>query len=125
MRTSEQNEVLGQFLDMLGGPTGDGGAKRGAGLKPSWKVDQSHYDAAVRHFHRWINGEREDKDSGVHPLIHMAWRLLAIAWQEDEAAGKHPADPPHADIDDATAWVDDVPCRNIINGPCSDEHYDF
>jgi hypothetical protein len=93
VRTAEQNEILGTFLDMLSGPTGDGGTKRSAGTKPSWKVDGSHAAAAFRHVGYWLAGERKDKDSGVHPLIHAAWRLLAVAWQEDNAAGVHPAEP--------------------------------
>lgn len=92
-RTAEQNEILGTFLDMLAGPTGDGAAKRGRGEKVSWKIDESHWDAAMRHIDRWWEGEREDKDSGVHPLIHAAWRFLAVAWHEDEEWGNHPPSP--------------------------------
>ena len=85
MRTAEQNEILGTFLDLLSGPTGDGARKREAGLKPLWKVDPSHRAAAWRHLYRWVDGERIDADSGCHPLQHAAWRLLAIAYQEIEA----------------------------------------
>jgi len=94
MRTAEQNEVLGTFLTLLEGPTGDGGAKRGRGEKPSWKVDPSHRDAALRHIGRWWNGEQQDADSGCHPLVHAAWRLLAVAYQEVDAAGGTPEEPP-------------------------------
>lgn len=93
-RSSEQNEILGTFLDMLKGPTGDGGAKRGRGDKVSWKIDAGHWSAAMRHIDRYSkDDETEDKDSGVHPLIHAAWRLLAVAWQDDEDWGRHPMNP--------------------------------
>lgn len=82
LRTAEQNEILGTFLDLLAGPTGDGASKREAGLKPLWKVDGSHYAAAIRHLERWEAGERVDVESGCHPLQHVAWRLLAVAWQQ-------------------------------------------
>lgn len=96
MRTHEQMEVLGIFHELLEGPTGDGGAKRGRGEKPSWKVDDSHWDAAFRHINRYIEDEEmHDKDSGVHPLIHASWRLLAVAYQDMVEAGEIPVDPPH------------------------------
>ena len=85
MRSPEQNEILGTFLDLLAGPTGDGAGKRAAGLKPLWKVDGSHAAAAERHWIRWQEGERVDGDSGCHPLQHVAWRLLALAYQEIHA----------------------------------------
>ncbi len=94
MRTADQNEILGTFLSLLEGPTGDGGVKRAAGLKPSWKVDTSHYRAANSHWCRWADGERVDADSGCHPLVHVAWRLLAVAWQEMRDDGGLPAEPP-------------------------------
>jgi hypothetical protein len=80
--TPEQAEVLGHFMLMLQSATGDGGKKRAAGLKPSWKVDKSHEAAMFSHINKWKHGEKTDKDSSVHPLIHLAWRALAIAWQE-------------------------------------------
>ena len=83
--TPEQAEVLGYFALMLPQVSKDGGRKRAAGLKPSWKVDPSHAGAMDRHILRWKAGERVDKDSGVHPLVHTAWRALAIAWQETNA----------------------------------------
>lgn len=83
--TSEQAEVLGWFNEMLRSVTADGGRKRAAGTKPSWKVDASHEPAIFSHLNKWKHGEKVDKDSGVHPLVHMAWRALAIAWQETQA----------------------------------------
>lgn len=94
LRATEQNEILGIFMDMLAGPTGDGGVKRFAGTKPHWKVDD-HFNRGMAHIERYVNdGERWDKDSGVNPLIHAAWRLLATAWQDDERDGAHTADEP-------------------------------
>ena len=78
----EQDEVLDTIRQMLAWATRDGGVKRAAGLKPSWKVDESHKDAMYRHLQRWEYGEGADKDSGAHPLVHVAWRALALAWQE-------------------------------------------
>ena len=84
--SQETDEILAEFNELLAGPTGDGKTKRDAGLKPLWKVDPSHLAAAARHLERWQDGERIDADSGCHPLVHCAWRLLAVAWQETHAA---------------------------------------
>jgi len=81
--TPEQAEVLREFGRMLAGTSADGGRKRAAGLKPSWKVDTSHEAAIFSHLNKWKHGERRDPESGQHPLVHMAWRALAIAWQEE------------------------------------------
>lgn len=77
----EQDDVLQTFVEMLGEVTKDGGRKRAAGLKPPWQRDR-HRNALFRHLWRWQEGEKVDKDSGAHPLVHVAWRALAIAWQE-------------------------------------------
>jgi hypothetical protein len=79
---TEVDEIGETFAALLRGPTGDGSVKRHAGVKPFWKVDPSHADAAMRHIQRWQAGERVDPDSGCHPLQHAAWRLLAVAVQE-------------------------------------------
>jgi len=81
--TPEQAEVLREFGRMLAATSRDGGRKRAAGLKPSWKVDPSHEAAIFSHLNKWKHGERRDPESGQHPLVHMAWRALAIAWQEE------------------------------------------
>ena len=60
---------------------GDGATKRAAGLKPIWKEDK-HVPSFRRHVARWELGEKEDVDSGAHPLVHAACRALMIAWQE-------------------------------------------
>ena len=78
----ERFEVLGIFCELLRSASVDGGTKRRRGEKPSWKVDQSHRRAIYSHLGRWATGERHDPDSGAHPLIHAAWRCLAVAWQE-------------------------------------------
>ena len=80
--TPEQAEVLMIFNDLLRSVTADGGRKRAAGLKPSWKIDESHEAAIFSHLNKWKHGEKVDPDSGVHPLVHLAWRALAVAWQE-------------------------------------------
>jgi hypothetical protein len=79
---AERAEVLGHFLTMLSAATGDGSAKRQTGEKPSWKVDPSHEPAMFSHLNKWKHGELRDPDSGAHPLVHLAWRALAIAYQE-------------------------------------------
>lgn len=78
----EAAEIYREFTKLLAGPTEDGQNKRAAGAKPVWKVDRGHQAALVRHLGRWWDGERVDPDSGCHPLVHAAWRCLAIAWQE-------------------------------------------
>lgn len=91
VRTPEQHEILGTFLTLLEGPTGDGGTKRSRGEKPSWKVDDSHLAAAYRHLDP--SRERYDEDSGCHKYVHAAWRLLAEAYRDMIADGKVPGDP--------------------------------
>ena len=85
---SEQDELMQIFTEMLWSVTGDGGNKRSAGLKPSWKVDPSHEPAIFSHLSKWKHGETQDPDSLQHPLVHLAWRALAIAWQETHTS--HP-----------------------------------
>lgn len=86
--TPEQAEILREFGAMLAGTSRDGGRKRAAGLKPSWKVDASHLPAVFSHLNKWFHGERVDPESGQHPLVHLAWRALAIAWQETHEEGR-------------------------------------
>lgn len=84
MLNAEQAEVLGLFMDMLKLPTGDGGIKRALGQKVCWKDDTSHEAAIFSHLNKWKHGEKKDATSGAHPLVHLAWRALAIAWQETQ-----------------------------------------
>ena len=79
---AEQDVVVRTFADMLWAVTKDGGKKRAAGTKPPWWCDDGHPEALWRHLWRWRDGEKVDPDSGAHPLVHMAWRALAIAYQE-------------------------------------------
>lgn len=78
----ERKMVLNTFSRMLAGATGDGSKKRQRGEKPPWYVDEKHEAAIWSHMDKWKHGERKDADSGAHPLVHLAWRALAIAYQE-------------------------------------------
>jgi hypothetical protein len=79
---SEQELLMQVFADLLRSATKDGGEKRARGEKPPWWRDLSHEAAIFSHLDRWKHGEFCDKDSGAHPLVHFAWRALAIAYQE-------------------------------------------
>lgn len=79
---TEQEVIERVFLEMLRSVTRDGGRKRAAGLKPPWWRDDSHEAAIFSHLNKWKHGMKEDPDSGVHPLVHLAWRALAIAYIE-------------------------------------------
>lgn len=91
---SEQDVLIDEFVKMLRGVTKDGGRKRSSGLKRPWWRDGDHEKAIWSHVNRWKHGEKVDPDSGQHPLVHCAWRCLAIAYQEtfgqiDPANGDH------------------------------------
>jgi hypothetical protein len=79
---SEQSDIIRIFSEMLWAATKDGGKKRAAGVKPPWYLDDAHEAAIWSHVNKWKHGEKVDQDSGHHPLVHMAWRALAIAYQE-------------------------------------------
>jgi len=81
MPTTEIQEFLDFALAALKGPMMDGASKRARGEKPSWKYD-SHIRQIRSHLTRWELGEKEDADSGCHPLVHCAVRCLMVAWQE-------------------------------------------
>lgn len=78
---AEQGYLLEAFLDLLRGPTQDGGRKRELGTKVPWTEDPGHEEAMYRHLRRFEAGETEDEDSGADPLTHIAWRALALAHQ--------------------------------------------
>ena len=78
----EQTVLLDTFMYMLQKVTRDGGNKRERGLKPPWYEDKSHEAAIFSHLDKWKHGETMDPDSKAHPLVHLAWRALAIAYQE-------------------------------------------
>jgi len=80
--SNEQRIVIDTFANMLDAVTKDGGRKRAARIKPPWWEDMSHEPAMFSHLNKWKHGEMVDKDSGAHPLVHLAWRALAIAYQE-------------------------------------------
>lgn len=50
----------------------------------NWKdVEKSRYvDALFRHLHAWMQGEREDKESGLHHLAHAGANILFLLWKE-------------------------------------------
>jgi hypothetical protein len=79
---SEMAEVNRLFAELLALPTHDGGAKRAAGTKVNWRFDRTHEAALFSHLNAWKHGILHDKDSGAHPLVHLAWRALALAVQD-------------------------------------------
>jgi hypothetical protein len=78
----ERHDVLYRFFFELQKATGDGSKKRQSGDKPPWYEDDSHEAAIFSHLMKWKKGEVVDPDSGAHPLVHVAWRALAIACVE-------------------------------------------
>lgn len=79
---SEQDEIIKIFVHMLRSATKDGGNKRARGEKPPWFHDVSHIRAIYSHLGKYTDLQLTDEDSGAHPLIHVAWRALAVAYQE-------------------------------------------
>lgn len=79
---TEQLTLSLVFSHLLRSATGDGGKKRARGEKPPWWRDPVHEAAIWSHINKWKHGEKRDKDSNVHPLVHAAWRCLAIAYIE-------------------------------------------
>ena len=57
----------------------------------SWKVDPDHERGFWSHVAKWRHGDLVDEASGAHPMVHAAWRALAIAYQETHAA-QHDSD---------------------------------
>lgn len=78
----EYDDLLSRFMEELEKPSGDGFKKRDAGEKPPWYIDPAHEAAIFSHLAKWYKGELVDPDSGAHPLVHAAWRCLAIACRE-------------------------------------------
>jgi hypothetical protein len=78
----ERADVLARFAAELAKATGDGSKKRRSGIKPPWYEDDAHEAAIFSHLTKWKRGELVDPDSGAHPLVHLAWRALAIACRE-------------------------------------------
>lgn len=119
---AERQGVLDSFLDMLTKVTGDGSKKRQSGEKPPWWKDGSHEGAIFSHLTKWKRGEKVDKDSGAHPLVHLAWRALAIAYQETYGQ----VDPVRCGDSDATGHKEDVVLQTMheayVDGSCCLEH---
>ena len=76
---AQQADALRRFSEMLKAPTADGKQKRVNGEKPPWYIDPAHEAAIFSHLLRWKRGELSDPHTGSHPLVHLAWRALAIA----------------------------------------------
>ena len=36
----------------------------------------------MRHLLKWQKGEKTDEESGLHPLLHVAWNALALVYYE-------------------------------------------
>jgi hypothetical protein len=79
---NERADINARFAQELAKATGDGSKKRQAGTKPRWDVDPAHEPAIFSHIAKWKRGEKIDPHSGAHPLVHAAWRCLAIACRE-------------------------------------------
>lgn len=88
-RVQEVFQLQREFAKRLHATSADGQRKRAAGLKVPWWTDPGHAEALDRHLDRWRLGQRRDLDSGQHPLVHAAWRALALAYQETQG----PTDP--------------------------------
>lgn len=85
---TEQAEIEAEFLKLLREATKDGANKRRAGTKVPWKVDPTHKEALLRHFGRLLlDPHGRDSDSGAPHGVAIAWRGLALSWQE-----LHPAE---------------------------------
>ncbi len=118
---SEQDLILRVFSDLLASVTKDGGQKRNAGLKPPWWRDPSHEAAIFSHLNKWKHGELVDPDSGVHPLVHLSWRALAIVIQEtygkrDPATywpGEYKITTQTPELDTKVAFDTVPPCRCV------------
>ena len=96
---AERQDILDRFLEELTKATGDGSKKRQSGEKPPWYLDDAHEGAIFSHLTKWKRGEELDPDSGAHPLVHVAWRCLAIACSEN---GNNPAAEVSANLEPCT-----------------------
>lgn len=102
---TEQDVVIETFKEMLWSVTRDGGKKRARGDKPEWWRDGSHEAAIFSHLNKWKHGEKVDKDSGVHPLVHLAWRALAIAYQETKGQVDPQKEKSNAGSEGSNRWA--------------------
>lgn len=83
----EREDLLERFAGELAKTLADGYKKRQAGEKLPWYEDKSHEGAIFSHLTKWKRGEMVDPESGAHPLVHGACRMLMIALSE---AGNFP-----------------------------------
>lgn len=73
------------FAEMLEMVSKDGDGKRRTGTIPSpWWRDDRHFWKIFNHIARYLRGEKADPDSGAHPMAHVAWRALCVAYQETQ-----------------------------------------
>ena len=79
---TEEEMIARIFAALLALPTADGKRKRERGEKPPWWIDGAHQAAIFSHLSKWKHGQLADPESRVHPLVHLAWRALALGWQE-------------------------------------------
>lgn len=86
----EAKDLQVRFFEELKKCTADGQNKRARAEKPPWYIDPAHEAAIYSHLCKWKKGELVDPDSGAHPLVHLAWRALAIACQETGNVPAHP-----------------------------------
>lgn len=95
---TEQDEIAFEFAALLKSATKDGAVKRARGEKVSWKVDKTHKEHMYSHLHKYEAGLMVDPDSGAHPLVHLAWRALGIAYQAIHADDYEDADDQYTDL---------------------------
>lgn len=67
------------------------------------------YACAIRHLLAWWDGERCDKESGLHHLLHAAWNCLAAFYYE--VTGRYGA------YDDRPKYVAEIPKLNPTPTP--------
>ena len=113
---AEQEILLTAFVTLLRSVTRDGGRKRAKGEKPPWWQDPSHEPAIWSHINKWKHGDKIDPDSGAHPLVHLAWRALAIAWQETygQVAPLPDKEGPKIKIPQTSWALDHLPAEPVI-----------
>lgn len=79
---SEQTVIAEIFARLLRSATADGAKKLQSGKKVPWWRDEGHLVAIFSHLYKYMRGDRLDEDSGTSPLTHIAWRCLALSYQE-------------------------------------------
>lgn len=56
----------------------------------NWRnVEAERYvDALFRHLHAWLQGEQNDKESGLHHLAHAGANVLFLLWKETQGENR-------------------------------------